>query len=68
MRKREDFAVSLRKENKKIKLNEKRAKMNTKMRPGMSSGNDLLITHECISDPSMSSVFNIAFIIFMIGG
>lgn len=54
MRKREEFAVSLRKENKKIKLNEKRAKLNTKMRPGMTSGSDLLITHECISDPSMS--------------
>jgi len=34
MRKREEFAVSLRKENKRIKLNEKRAKINTKIRPG----------------------------------
>ena len=67
MRKREEFAVSLRKENKKIKLNEKRAKLNTKMRPGMTSGSDLLITHECISDPSMSPVFNIVFIIIMLG-
>jgi hypothetical protein len=67
MRKREEFAVSLRKENKKIKLNEKRAKLNTKMRPGMTSGSDLLITHECISDPSMSPVFNFLFIIIMLG-
>ena len=67
MRKREEFAVSLRKENKKIKLNEKRAKLNTKMRPGMTSGSDLLITHECISDPSMSSVFNIALMMCIIG-
>ena len=34
MRKREEFAVSLRKENKRIKLNEKRAKIGTKIRPG----------------------------------
>jgi len=67
MRKREEFAVSLRKENKKIKLNEKRAKLNTKMRPEMTSGSDLLITHECISDPSMSPVFNIVFIIIILG-
>jgi hypothetical protein len=67
MRKREEFAVSLRKENKKIKLNEKRAKLNTKMRPGMTAGSDLLITHECISDPSMSSVYNIAFLMILIG-
>ncbi len=56
MRKREEFAVSLRKENKRVKLNEKRAKLTTKMRPGMSTANDLLISHECISDPTMSPV------------
>lgn len=56
MRKREEFAVSLRKENKRVKLNEKRAKLTTKMRPGMSSTSDLLTSHECISDPSMSPV------------
>jgi hypothetical protein len=67
MRKREEFAVSLRKQNKKIKLNEKRAKLTTKMRPGMPSESDLLLTHECISDPSMSPVFSIAFIMIIIG-
>jgi hypothetical protein len=35
MRKREEFAVSLRKQNKRVKLMEKRAKLgNTKARPG----------------------------------
>lgn len=67
MRKREEFAVSLRKENKRIKLNEKRAKLTTKIRPGMTSSSDLLVTHECISDPSMSPVLIFALVIIIIG-
>ena len=38
MRKREQFAVSLRKENKRLKLNDKRAKIGTKLRPGAVGG------------------------------
>ena len=42
MKKREEFAVSLRKQNKTLKLNEKRAKIGTKARPSnVGDGNNL---------------------------
>ncbi len=73
MRKREEFAVSLRKENKRIKLNEKRAKIGTKIRPGSMphdsfNTTDLLTSHACISDPSMSPVLSHKTLIFLFLG
>lgn len=62
MRKREEFAVSLRKTNKQIKLNEKRAKIGTKSRPGIgdfSNVSELLCAHPLLNDPSLTIVSGI---------
>lgn len=61
MRKREQFAVSLRKENKRLKLNDKRAKIGTKLRPGAVGGDssqELLSYHPSLSDLTLAPVMS----------
>ena len=63
MRKREEFAVSLRKQNKQVKLNEKRAKIGTKARPegqiwaeNVNQVSELLSFHPELSDFTLPPV------------
>lgn len=59
LRKRELYAVSLRKENKKTKLNEKRAKHTTKSKASTTKSRgpgEVLRRHPELSDPIMNNV------------